>query len=92
MLLNSNISGLEDEIAFQQQFLDRLDKISKIVKECPEHLAVIKKNIFFLIKLILKTKTLRKELYQFSDEFSFENLRIPIATSFCCKALSVRVI
>ncbi|KAF7635539.1 hypothetical protein Mgra_00005081 [Meloidogyne graminicola] len=75
MLLNSNISGLEDEIAFQQQFLDRLDKISKIVKECPEHLA---------------TKTLRKELYQFSDEFSFENLRIPIATSFCCKALSVR--
>jgi hypothetical protein len=40
LLFDLNIPSLEDEIAFQQQFLEKLDKISKIVKECPEHLAV----------------------------------------------------
>jgi len=34
MLLDLGIPSLEDEIAFQQQFLDKIDKISLIVKEC----------------------------------------------------------
>uniref|UniRef100_A0A915MYB8 Phosphatidylinositol-4-phosphate 3-kinase n=1 Tax=Meloidogyne javanica TaxID=6303 RepID=A0A915MYB8_MELJA len=73
MLLDLGIPSLEDEIAFQQQFLDKIDKISLIVKECGDS----------------ATKTLKKELFQFLDVFDFSNLRIPIATSFCCKSLSI---
>nr|CAD2181052.1 unnamed protein product [Meloidogyne enterolobii] len=73
MLLDLGIPSLEDEIAFQQQFLDKIDKISLIVKECGDS----------------ATKTLKKKLFQFLDVFDFSNLRIPIATSFCCKSLSI---
>lgn len=76
-LLELNIPGFENEIAFQQLFLDRLDRISTSVKSGNGETAHM-------------MKVLHKELYQLTDCLDMRNVRIPIAPSFRCKSIAVQ--
>ncbi|KAI1732417.1 phosphatidylinositol 3- and 4-kinase domain-containing protein [Ditylenchus destructor] len=89
LLLELNIRGFSDEIAAQHNLLDRLDGISKAVKEAPDNLI---------------NSVLRKELYRMSDEIGnvllervpteilrldMRNVRLPIAPAFQCRSIAV---
>uniref|UniRef100_A0A183CBF7 Phosphatidylinositol-4-phosphate 3-kinase n=1 Tax=Globodera pallida TaxID=36090 RepID=A0A183CBF7_GLOPA len=75
MLLELGIPSLDNEIAFQHLFLDRLDKVAASVKE-----SAVDGNM---------NKVLHKELHLLSDELDMRNVRIPIVPAFQCRSISV---
>ncbi|KAH7732178.1 phosphatidylinositol 3-and 4-kinase [Aphelenchoides avenae] len=68
-LLDLNIPGFCDEIAYQHDFLEMLDRLSQDVKSSPESIADIK---------------LKDGLARIDDEIGVQNIRLPIYPAFQC--------